>query len=382
MRLVMVLCVIVTGDTLALNVISNVPSAMMDWCALALESVRLASWARQAVSVGRSGVERRVSCNVQRILLATCVLEMVLVWSQQAKQRALVKTDSLEIDASTSVLAWWQDEFVLDMANAKFIQMSMEWIKPSVCAILLMVEKIACCLVRSTTRGTLAMVMASVKVMGSVAVTTDSLERRVNLNALTRTSKCVHPMENASLLQQKEKKDLLQLSVNATEVSWDQNATLNAPKTLKVLCVLVGANVKSMVGMLFASVTPVLVETTANSSAQVPSPVIMYARAMVNAMLTQQTLQLQPSALRVTKVMLVLTALYDAPTLIRRDVLAVATANVWKLVARLPASVKKASLEMAVSLTVPETELAGHVPHQVNARLWATRHNATVKKAF
>jgi len=45
-----------------------------------------------------------VSCSVLRIQQASSVLEMVLAWSQQAKQRARVKMVSWETVASTNVL--------------------------------------------------------------------------------------------------------------------------------------------------------------------------------------------------------------------------------------------------------------------------------------
>jgi len=93
-----------TVATSVLSATSSALSEMAVWYAQALASAVLANWVLRAVSVDLNVVGKHVSCSVLRIQQASSVLEMVLAWSQQAKQRARVKMVSWETVASTNVL--------------------------------------------------------------------------------------------------------------------------------------------------------------------------------------------------------------------------------------------------------------------------------------
>ena len=93
-----------TVATSVLSATSSALSEMVVWYAQALASAVSASWVQRAVSVALNVVGKHVSFSVRRIRQASSVLEMVLAWSQQAKQRARVKTASWATVASTNVL--------------------------------------------------------------------------------------------------------------------------------------------------------------------------------------------------------------------------------------------------------------------------------------
>jgi hypothetical protein len=187
------------------------------------------------------------------------------------------------------------------MANVKSVQMITASILQSVFATRHTVVRIVCSLVRSTTRAIRATATANARVTASAAVTMASWAEHANSNALSKTSKCVHHMENALSLLPRQRTDRQQSTVIVTEALWALSATWNALPTLRVSYAQAAASVTSTEAMLYASVRLVLEETTASTCVPDHFPATMCVLGMVSAMHTQQTPQLGPCAPRVTK---------------------------------------------------------------------------------
>lgn len=187
------------------------------------------------------------------------------------------------------------------MASVKSVQMITASTQQSVFATRHTVARIACSLVRSTTRAIHAMATANARVTASAAVTTASWGEHANSNALSKTSKCVHHMGNALSLLPKQRTDRQQSTVTVTEASWALNVIWSALPTQRAWYVLAAASVTSMEAMLCASARLVLEETTASLCVLDHFPVTMCALGMVSAMHTLQTPQSGPCAPRVTK---------------------------------------------------------------------------------